>query len=100
MSSAPNRWAKIVGWLLIIGAVGLSLASLTGSMSEREMIEMSLYPVLAFGFGIGLLVGARWMRDVADPSRAPIGVLLAGLIGAGVAAFGRWYFFVKIFDRL
>ena len=73
----------------------------TGAASERELVATSLYPVLAFGFGIGMLWAVRVLRaQSAIQSRDYLGLFVVAAIGAGVTALARWYFFAKIFDRL
>jgi hypothetical protein len=94
-------WLGRLGWLLVVGSIALSLAATTGSMSETEMIDNSLYVVLALGFGAGLVVGARSQRTATGPDAGRVaGAVIMALALAGAAAFSRWYFLVKIFDRL
>lgn len=89
------RWAKVVGWLMVVGSIGLAATLATGAASERELVEVSLYLVLAFGFGVGLLIAVRMARSSAPTSRAKAfaAAVVIGLVAASVAAFARWYFF-------
>ncbi len=95
-------WLGRLGWLLVIGSMVLSvIAGATGSMSETELVENSLYVVIAFGFGVGLVVGARSQSTATGSDAGRVfGVLIMALAVAFGASFARWYFLVKIFDRL
>jgi hypothetical protein len=95
-------WLGRVGWLLVIGSMALSvIAAATGSMSETEMIDNSLWVVLAFGFGVGLVVGARSQSTATGSDAGRVaGTLIMALAVAFGTSFARWYFLVKIFDRL
>jgi 1,4-dihydroxy-2-naphthoate octaprenyltransferase len=96
----PLRWASRLGWLLVVGCLGLAIVAATGANSEQQLIDASLYVVLPLGFGIGMIIASRRFRDVPTAAQAAAGVLLLGAIFAAIAAFARWYFFLKVFDRL
>lgn len=86
-----------LGWLLVIGAVaGAGLMAQSGA-SESELVEVSRYPVLMFGFGVGVLIGRRKLADAPSAGQAVSGALIIGALAAAIAAYGRWYFFAKIF---
>jgi hypothetical protein len=84
------RWLKLLGWLLVVGSLGFAAALGTGAAKESELVEVSLYLVLAFGFGVGLLLGVRL---AGDRPRDALGAIVLGAMISGVAVLGRWYFF-------
>lgn len=95
-------WLGRLGWLLVLGSMAIAvIAGVSGTLSETELVENSLWVVLAFGFGVGLVVGAR-AQSTATGSRAGriFGALVMALAVTFGASFARWYFLVKIFDRL
>ena len=89
------RWAARLGWLLVVGPLVVALTATNGSMSEQQLIDASLYVVLPFAFGIGMLVASRKFHDV--PTGAAVGVMMLGTIFAAVAMAARWFFFATIF---
>lgn len=98
----PKRrfpWIRRVGWLLVLAPVILALLSLTGSMSERKMVELSVFPIAVIGFGLGLLVSSRWVGPNEGLVRAVSGCCVTALLGSAAALFLRWFFFENVFDR-
>jgi hypothetical protein len=99
MTKPPSslRWAARIGWLLVVGSILLVGMAGSGSMSETQLVENSLYVVLAFGFGVGMIAGAGKYKDVPAAPQAWMGTLILGAsVAAGVAVI-RWYILVKFF---
>ncbi len=96
-SPRPLRWAGRIGWILVVGSIALAAMAGTGSMSETEMVNNSLYIALTFGFGAGMIIGSRTFSDAPTTRQAWSGALILGACGAAVAAIIRWYILVKFF---
>lgn len=100
MASRPHplRWAKVLGWLILLACAVVGIGAANGAASERQLVAASLYFVMAFGFAVGLLIAARIGRD--DQSSAfnrYSAAAFVGAIGAGVAAFARRYYLRHFF---
>lgn len=88
------RWGARLGWLLVVGSIALAIMA-GPSQSENQLVEKSLYFVLAFAFGVGLIVAARNFRDAPTWTQAASGAVILGLVFMAVAAAGRAYFFAR-----
>jgi len=99
MATAPSplRWAARIGWLLVVGSILVIGMAASGSMSETQLVQNSLYVVLAFGFGVGMIAGARKYRDITPAPQAWMGVLILGACIAAAVSVIRWYILVKFF---
>ena len=51
----------------------------------------------AFGFGVGMVIGASKFRDAPTTGQAWQGALVIGGCVAAAVAFARWYILVKFF---
>ncbi len=98
MTQAPSplRWAARIGWLLVVGSILLVGMAGSGSMSETQLVENSLYVVLAFGFGVGMIIGSSKYSDAPTAQAWQGALVLGACVAAGVAVI-RWYVLVKFF---
>lgn len=96
MASA-SRWPVRLGWLPVIGSVGISVIAATGNASEGQLVDASLYVVIAFAAGVGLILGA-WRGGKSGSVRdAWMTGMIVAMMCAAAAAYGRSYFLDNIF---
>ena len=98
--SSPSRWPVRLGWLLVVGSIAISAAAATGTARESQLVAASLYVILAFAAGIGLIIGAwrggAWKGSARD---AWANGLIVGALCAAAAAYGRYYYLEHFFYR-